>query len=1341
MASITTRTGKGSPLTNAEVDSNFTELNTELGLKEVAANKGVAGGYASLDSSGKVPSAQLPSYVDDVVEGANLAAFPGSGETGKIYVALDTNKTYRWSGSAYVEISASPGSTDAVTEGGTNLYFTNARARAAVSASGSLSYNSSTGVFSYTAPTNVSSFTNDSGYLTGITSGQVTSALGYTPPQPSGTGASGTWGISITGNAATVTNGLYSAGTNAISNAAPVTFNMSASGWMWLYQALGGNSWYSGPSTADFGIGPNRFVFSSSGGSSDGELILERGTTRLLEVLQANLQYKGNVVLHAGNYISYSPSLTGSGASGTWGISISGNSATTSQRNFGSDIATTGQGRFTGWYDGGSGNNALATEVGVSGGSSYIISYNRGTSAYGTLILNGANIQLVPQGGTLTGPSGNVILHAGNYSSYALPLSGGTLTGALYGNVLYDNNYRAMSAVAMDMPRNIGASTNLSTDLEAGGAYSSYGSANTSWDAPFSYGGVIGLAFGSGIRAQLGFDIRHNNSDYGNLWIRTKNNLGYSTWRTVLHSGNYSSYALPLTGGALTGDLRINSDWGAGTFNEQLIIYGAYPSMTFRSTTSDTGWLVHTESGGGLTYYSIAGALSNNWTQRMTLLTNGELRKGGASGDLYIHSGNYGSYALPLSGGTLTGTIYVGTSGTGSGSRALRVGPSGGSPGSFGSYSGSWRSTIEIWDNAATRMLFLAPPDGTNFNYSYIKSTDAGLLIDVGSGGSTRALTIEASGVVTAPVDLRAPIFYDSDNTGYYLNPAGTSRLFNTQTFAGGVAEFYTSAGSLRGYINATDTDDNHFQFATSGGEDIVFRDGGLSGTRNLVIRGANAGTEAYGSMRSPIFYDSNNTGYYVDPTSTSRLSTIECGNVYNVDGGWFRNYGATGIYNQSYGNHFYSDAQNYWNVSNGGATAGGIRFRDQHDGTIRGYVYVNNSNDIGFLGSGGGWRARVVGNDYFLIDGSSIRAPLYYDSTNTSYYFRPASSDTGYLRGRLTFGDYGAGIVGSYSSYRYQLVFSMGAAYTGAIDGTSVSGGYGLWYSHPNAGGVASNLSSHGLMNIVNGSFQASLDASMRAVSDMRSPIYYDIDNTGYYVNAASTSYLYHLQLSGASYFRPSSWIQLDSVYGLYWPNNYGLHVRANDQSTYTQLCIQGSKNSYGGILDLYSSVNGIMYDSGGNGGVYREANGRWYFYYLVGNTCLGINTSTTSSSYGLYVSGGVYSTGNVVAYSDARRKTNVVTVGGALDKVAQLRGVYYTRIPGEDDEKTDPNRREIGVIAQEVNEILPEVVTYAADIDEYGVQYGNFAGLFIEAIKELKSQVAALNAEVAELRGRSLQ
>lgn len=72
-----------------------------------SSEKGVNNGVASLDETGKVPSVQLPSYVDDVVEYDSKSNFPETGESGKIYIAKDTNLTYRWSGSNYVEISPS----------------------------------------------------------------------------------------------------------------------------------------------------------------------------------------------------------------------------------------------------------------------------------------------------------------------------------------------------------------------------------------------------------------------------------------------------------------------------------------------------------------------------------------------------------------------------------------------------------------------------------------------------------------------------------------------------------------------------------------------------------------------------------------------------------------------------------------------------------------------------------------------------------------------------------------------------------------------------------------------------------------------------------------------------------------------------------------------------------------------------------------------------------------------------------------------------------------------------------------------------------------------------------
>lgn len=89
------------------IEASSGEINDILDLKEDKANKSQPLGYASLDENGQIPSGELPSFVDDVIEVADFASLPVTGESGKIYVTLDDNKTWRWSGTVYVEISAS----------------------------------------------------------------------------------------------------------------------------------------------------------------------------------------------------------------------------------------------------------------------------------------------------------------------------------------------------------------------------------------------------------------------------------------------------------------------------------------------------------------------------------------------------------------------------------------------------------------------------------------------------------------------------------------------------------------------------------------------------------------------------------------------------------------------------------------------------------------------------------------------------------------------------------------------------------------------------------------------------------------------------------------------------------------------------------------------------------------------------------------------------------------------------------------------------------------------------------------------------------------------------------
>lgn len=110
---------------------NSAEVADSVAWAGVTDKPTTVSGYGITDAAtlvdGKIPSSQLPSYVDDVLEYDDYASLPATGTSGIVYVTTDNNKQYRWSGSAYVDIVASPGTTDNIVEGSTNLWHTSTR--------------------------------------------------------------------------------------------------------------------------------------------------------------------------------------------------------------------------------------------------------------------------------------------------------------------------------------------------------------------------------------------------------------------------------------------------------------------------------------------------------------------------------------------------------------------------------------------------------------------------------------------------------------------------------------------------------------------------------------------------------------------------------------------------------------------------------------------------------------------------------------------------------------------------------------------------------------------------------------------------------------------------------------------------------------------------------------------------------------------------------------------------------------------------------------------------------------------------------------------------------------
>jgi hypothetical protein len=545
---------------------------------------------------------------------------------------------------------------------------------------------------------------------------------------------------------------------------------------------------------------------------------------------------------------------------------------------------------------------------------------------------------------------------------------------------------------------------------------------------------------------------------------------------------------------------------------------------------------------------------------------------------------------------------------------------------------------------------------------------------------------------VTAPNDVRAPNFSDGTRTyNVNLGSGGSEGRGLVAGYSGG------SYGGIGYNVRHTTSSSTYIAPSTDTVSYLDFRQGGfwfLGAGTGTAGRSLGLSTRAFlnsssqltvnGDVRSPIFYDSNNTAFYVDPNSNSELNEVYIQ-------GWFRNRtSGRGLYNQATTRHFYSPGTSYWHLD-GGSSSGGLIIYDRYNSSQgnatgrRGYLYYNSSG-FGLLHQNGGWAVRTTTTLTEIPN--RLDTPIMYDSNNTGFFVDPASTSRMNLvrptRLESPFAGTNSGL--NRASYAYNFGFQNTGAWSSPFPDL-------VLHYHT------------GIIMAANPSYQG-----IRFLND------YNNDTLRFQING------------GSSYTYKYTWMYTNTT-GYYSDTN-GWHIEPNTTSAYGSMRIRGSRGGYFGINLATSRNVHYMWDSSSNGGSYIQTGGRWPYYYNYSNNCLGIVGSATSSAYGLYVSKAIFSTSNIVAYSDARKKENIITVDNALEKINQLRGVYYNRIDQEDE------KREIGVIAQEVDDVLPEVVTYAEDVDEYGVSYGNLAGLFIEAIKEQNKIIESMKQEISELK-----
>ena len=307
--------------------------------------------------------------------------------------------------------------------------------------------------------------------------------------------------------------------------------------------------------------------------------------------------------------------------------------------------------------------------------------------------------------------------------------------------------------------------------------------------------------------------------------------------------------------------------------------------------------------------------------------------------------------------------------------------------------------------------------DGSYGTRMYLSTTDS-----YATGSKTTIRLEAAGGLYVDRGNMYAPIYYDKNDTNYYLDPASDSVLARADINGGANYPLQTSS-SQRYMIQARNTGNSTnanygWWWYMDTDFDMGFHADGAGDRLNLTRGGSLSSTL---DMRSPIFYDSNNTGYYVDPNAGSKLVYLGLAADPNSSGSYRLNMGGSidmnnnsiDYVNQLHFNdnvRFYDDGNDsYLNYVSGDSNTTGIKFYSNAGNSFRGYVY-GETNGFGLLDSDGNWSVRIplggsglelrsnnnvefTVNDDHTISHGSMRAPIFYDSNDTNYYVNPAGT------------------------------------------------------------------------------------------------------------------------------------------------------------------------------------------------------------------------------------------------------------------------------------------------------------------------------------------------------------